>query len=374
MSQSSAAVAVSDVEPVMLPVPPLPRAAGSERSNNFNLLRLILALLVIVSHSPELADGNRSRELFTRLFHTISFGEFAVDGFFLLSGYLIVQSWEARPEVWAFSRKRIFRIYPGYVVASLACAFVVGPLASEPSVYFSKFDMVAFLRSVALLDIPAIPPVFPGQPFPFVNGAMWTIRLELICYLGVLAAGLSGVLRRPQVWLGLTLVALVLAFLGRLGVSGGILHVMLTLPLLRLSAFFLVGGACYLFRSFLPTRGWSALGCLAVAGAGLFSKSAVEFVLATFGGVALFWFGRRTIPGLSEFNRLPDVSYGVYLYAWPMQKLLLQRWPHMSPWTLSLVVGVLSLAIGALSWYSVERPFVRMKPSERTTRRRGATA
>lgn len=101
----------------------------ANRNNNFNFLRLLFASLVIVSHAPELRDGNRSREILTRIFGSISFGELAVDGFFLLSGYLIVQSWHHGPELGSFFSKRIRRIYPAFIIASLFCIAVVVPLA-----------------------------------------------------------------------------------------------------------------------------------------------------------------------------------------------------------------------------------------------------
>src|SRR5579872_6630536 len=85
----------------------------SSQTNNFNFMRLCLAVLVIFSHSFEIIDGNRRREPLTRIFHTFSLGELAVDGFFLLSGYLIVKSWERRPVLLNYLQKRVYRIYPG---------------------------------------------------------------------------------------------------------------------------------------------------------------------------------------------------------------------------------------------------------------------
>jgi peptidoglycan/LPS O-acetylase OafA/YrhL len=86
-----------------------------DKNNNFNALRFWFASLVILSHAPELQDGDRRHELLTQIFGTISFGEMAVQSFLLISGYLIVKSWQERPQVAVFLTHRILRIYPGCV-------------------------------------------------------------------------------------------------------------------------------------------------------------------------------------------------------------------------------------------------------------------
>ena len=102
------------------------------RNNNFGIIRLVLALLVIVSHVQELIDGNRSNELLTRLFHTRSFGDVAVDGFFVLSGCMILQSWQRVPKLWPYLCKRCLRIYPAFITATLVAAFLIGPATALP--------------------------------------------------------------------------------------------------------------------------------------------------------------------------------------------------------------------------------------------------
>ena len=89
------------------------------KNNNFGFLRLFLAILVIVSHSPEAIDGNRNRELLTNIFGTLSFGEFAVNGFFLISGYLIHKSYENSSSLKSYFYKRVLRIYPAFIVAHI---------------------------------------------------------------------------------------------------------------------------------------------------------------------------------------------------------------------------------------------------------------
>src|SRR5271170_1260907 len=100
------------------------------RNHQFDLLRIIFATLVLLSHAPEITDGNAARELLHRLTRgPITFGLLGVDGFFVLSGYLIVQSWLGDPEFLNFLRKRILRIVPGYLVAVVLSTLAVGLLA-----------------------------------------------------------------------------------------------------------------------------------------------------------------------------------------------------------------------------------------------------
>jgi peptidoglycan/LPS O-acetylase OafA/YrhL len=107
--------------------------ADQPHRNNFGLLRLIFAMCVLVSHSIELVDGNRSREPLTFIFGTLSLGELGVDGFFLVSGYLIAQSFENSASVLLYLGKRILRIYPAFVVAFVLSIVVVGPLSPAPT-------------------------------------------------------------------------------------------------------------------------------------------------------------------------------------------------------------------------------------------------
>ncbi|MEO7494788.1 MAG: acyltransferase [Massilia sp.] len=332
------------------------------KNNNFNLLRLILASLVILSHAPEMVDGNRSRELLTSLFHTISFGEFAVDGFFLLSGYLIVQSWANTPDVFQFLRSRVLRIFPGFIVASLVCAFVVGPLAANAAGYFSRLSITGLIASLVLLQPPEVPPVFAGSFYPRINGAMWTISFEFMCYMVVLLAGIAGLVGRRRAWLAATIVLFAAFVAERFAVLPSLPSQLMWFdPLIRLGSFFLVGGACYLYREKISYSRPLAILALIVLALGMKSWRLSELVLATAGAYLMFFFAFKPIASLAKFNRLPDVSYGVYLYGWPVQKLLLWTFPQLSPWSLSFWSLLGALALGTVSWYLIEKPFLKFK-------------
>ena len=327
---------------------------SAERQNNFNLLRFTLALLVLFGHSPELIDGNRDREWLTQTFGSISFGEFAVDGFFLLSGYLIAQSWYSQPKAWPFLKKRLLRIYPGFIVASVICALFVGPLAAIPSTYFGSFDLSTFFIGLAFLSVPIVPEVFSDTPYPLLNGAMWTISKEFICYLFVLAAGVAGVFRVRYACLIPTIAvfAMLVAF--------KLQH--LTVPVdLRLASFFLSGVCYFQLRDIIKMNGFLAVACVVISVLALFSWRAAELVLATVGGYALLYAASKRSFALSQFNRLPDISYGLYLYGWPIQKMLLWYFPSLSPWELFGMAAPTAIMFGTASWYLIEKPALRLK-------------
>ena len=288
-------------------IPTEPREA---RLNNFNLLRLIFATLVIVSHAPEIQDGNRKRELLTRVFGTISFGDLAVDSFFILSGYLITKSWVSHPHVFTYLKSRVLRIYPGFAVASLLCAFIIGPIFGTPS-YFTDFSNYLYLKSLAMLRPPATPPIFPGTFYPVVNGAMWSIYVEFCCYLFVLAFGFLGLFARRYIWAMLTLVAI-----GTYVPHQTQVVQMTAWHFMNLRCFmaFFSGGLFYLYKAEIPWRNDLAFAALALAIILIFGTAVSEVGVSLLWGYVILQFAHSS-KALLSFNKLPDVSYGTYLYA-----------------------------------------------------------
>jgi peptidoglycan/LPS O-acetylase OafA/YrhL len=334
------------------------------RHNNFDLLRLALALLVVLSHSAELIDGNRSREPLTQLFGTLSFGDLAVDGFFILSGYLISASWLAQPHWRSYAAKRVLRIVPGFAVASLISAWLVGPLAvASAASYVSQFPWPQYLWSLINLDAPATPAVFDGFAHANVNGALWSIHYEAACYLMVAALGAAGLLKRP-VALGLLIAAglamLVVPHL-LLGHVPASVQNKLGNPFIRLAPFYLMGIGLYVFRQHVPVSRWWAVASLVVMATTLPFEGSANIGLAVGLSYLLYYLGHAQWPALNGLRRMPDVSYGVYLYAWPIQKLLLWWQVVETPWALFALSALLSLVMGTVSWHVVERPALQLK-------------
>ncbi len=331
---------------------------ATDRGNHFNLMRLAFACLVIVAHGPEIVHGDRSREPLTMMFGTLSFGDLAVDGFFLLSGYLIVKSWTRRPDWAAFLAARARRILPGFFVASLLCAFVVGPLGGGAD-YFEQFALSAFGWSLLTLAQPAIPPVFDGTYYPLVNGSVWTIIHEVRCYLAVLLFGVLGGFRLRFAWLAATVVCVLFFLLARFdawplpGTSGQ--------HMARFFMLFGVGGCFWLYGRALLARSSLVLPASLLFVIALSMPQWAEIGVALFGGFLFLHIAVREATSLAWFNRLPDLSYGVYLYAWPITKLLLWCWPGLTAPVVTAITLAASLAAGALSWFLVERPFMNQR-------------
>jgi peptidoglycan/LPS O-acetylase OafA/YrhL len=338
----------------------------STRNHQFDLLRILFATLVLLSHAPEITDGNASRELFHRFTRTpMTFGALGVDGFFVLSGYLIVQSWLGDPEFFNFLRKRVLRIFPGYLVAVVLSTVAVGMLAPGVAHFFRGLD-VQFLKSIALLSSPATPPVFPGQPYAMVNGAMWTIGYEFRCYVLVALLGLCGLLRRPiPVLLVTTVLLSSLLFPAPFGSMHRPRHMeaFVGQPALffRLTAVYLVGCCFYLFRhriSFRPR--FAVIATVTMAVFFVFAPARAELAMVLCGGYLLFYLGQMHLPWLSGMSRFPDISYGIYLYGWPVESLWI--WFHRgSPWIAFAASTVICFGLGWLSWHFIERPALTLK-------------
>ncbi len=324
------------------------------RDNNFNLLRFIFATLVIVSHAPDLQDGDRSNELLFRLSGSISFGELAVDSIFILSGFLIVKSWMGRPHVGSFLVSRILRIYPGFIAASLLSAFIVGPLYGTAD-YFPQFWWGGFVMGLSRLELIVASPVFAGTAYPFLNGAIWTIPYEFQHYLLVLLSGVAGLFGRRHLWPAVFVMSALVHMLASVGVVSfsGAVYV-------RFLMAFSAGCCFYLYREVLPWTPALARVALLLFAACLFFEPLAEPGLCLFWGYAILHYAHAGT-ACTGFNRLPDVSYGIYLYAWPINKILLWHFPELNIYLTMVLVGVLSILAGAISWYVVEKPFLQLK-------------
>ena len=338
--------------------------------NSIGALRLLFASLVIVAHSPEMLDGDSHRELLHRAFGTMTFGTLAVDAFFLISGYLIAASFAASSSFWSYLLKRVLRIYPAFLVCSLICILVVAPLAGAHLQALGQKDWMRVASRLAFLKAPEIKGAFTGLPYQALNGSAWTISYEFRCYLLAAAFGLVGFYRRRSLFLGLTAVLLLSNFVFLLPQGQALLRVpgwfeaIFGAPdqALRLLSAFVVGTAFWLYRDGITYRWPIAAGCLLLLSGLMFVPTLAEVALIVLGGYVLFTVAfAATWRPLHTINAKDDISYGVYLYAWPIAALLIWWWPNVPVVGLGLITFIGAMLIGAASWFLVEKPAMEIR-------------
>ncbi len=336
----------------------------ADRDNNFGILRLFLASLVIISHSPELVDGDRSREVLSRLFGTMSFGEVAVDGFFLISGYLITESFMRNESVSVYLRKRVLRIVPAYVVSFTLSVLVLVPLlCDDPTLSVPR--LFALLPQVIALLQPYVPAEHSGLHYPLLNGAMWTIAYEFRCYLLTALLGSLGLFQCYRAII-LVLAVGILLIMNATNVMQGIEFpgtVVLGKAVegIHLTAMFGVGALYYLYRALVPLTGIGA--CLATVSLMILFRypDLAETAYIILGGYSILWFAfKASIWPLRKLRTNVDISYGLYLYGWPIQTLIVWNDRIINPWLLSAETLVLASLMGWLSWIVVEKPSLNL--------------
>ena len=327
--------------------------------NNFDFLRFVLAAAVLWSHSYSLAG---TIDPLRRLSDQLEGGRLGVEGFFVVSGFLVTQSWHRSATTAAFARKRLLRLVPALVAALALSALVIGPFVTRRPVldYFTWSRPWLVFAGVFLHRFLTIPGAFPDNPFfDHVNASVWTLRYEVACYvllaaLGVFAAR-ARVIALGGAFAAVWLVALCQPDRQWVGAAS------YWMP--QFASFFVAGVLFYELRGWVPFTAWSVLLAVTVVVAGLVAGR-LDAVLPIFGGYLLLAaaFSRR-LP-VAGFGRRGDVSYGLYLYAYPIQQLVVHvSGGHAGP---LLVLGTsfpVTLALAALSWRWIEAPALARKPA-----------
>lgn len=333
----------------------------SNHNNNFGFLRLLFAGLVIVSHSAEILDQSRKRELLTQIFGTVSFGELAVDAFFLISGYLILKSYISSNTSKSYFSKRVLRIYPGFIVASLFCIFVLIPVSDE--IHLLVNTGINEWQSTILRLLTLQTPVVENTKYATLNGSMWTIWLEFVCYLCI---PLVYVFKANKLKLYSFLAFAMMGIFVYTQISGKNIW----LPYIKLDIHhtsrlmfaFLVGGLFYLLRDKIIWSKYLSICCLVLLIISLNFKDIAEVALIIFGGYLLFNFALNfKNEFLNKFGTKVDISYGVYLYAWPVQVYVIKYYPQINLYFLMLITFAVASTLGFVSWIYVEKPFMQLK-------------
>lgn len=326
-----------------------------------------MALLVVWSHSFAIFLGSEENEPISLLMNGMyNAGNVGVLVFFVISGFLITDSFQRSNSLHDYMMRRINRIHPGFIVATAICAFVVVPLYSD-TMKMDSSEVVKVIGLNALLQN-YMPPstAFATNPVPnAVNGSLWSISFEFWCYIFVAALGVIGLTKTR--WM---LVAAVLGiWLARVGLdilglkpSLGIIGDIIGWPYLwtKVLPSFLFGMIACNLRNLIPRSFGLLLGLLAASViAAQISNAIVHLVFPAAMAYGVFYIAFSSVK-LPDSARWGDFSYGTYLYAFPIQQMLAASClPTLSFAELLGLSIILSLCAGIISWHAVEKHFLR---------------
>jgi peptidoglycan/LPS O-acetylase OafA/YrhL len=331
--------------------------AANARDNNFNLLRMLAASAVLVSHAYPIALGSGALEPLSSLLQ-MSLGTLAVLSFFAISGFFISQSSDRRNGLIEFSVARILRVYPGLVLVLLLTVFFIGPIftVQTQTSYFSKPEtFLYFPRNLSLKWLQYdLPGVFQHNPYgPAINGSLWSLFYEVSCYGMVAVLGLIPPKGRNWAFSSFlalyTAAYLLLKVLYRNGLDQSDLLAnfhLLTLP-------FVIGMTFYRFRRFLPLN---ILVCATVCIVPVLTYGTFWFreIFVICWCYFIFYVGYLRSAPLSVYNNFGDYSYGMYIYAFPFEQIVAALWKDISPLTLISISFPATLAAAMLSWHFIE--------------------
>lgn len=337
-------------------------ATLERHNNNFDLIRLGAALAVMFGHSFGLRHSG-NMELMLWFTHRESSGSLAVYGFFLISGLLVSASYEKQSSPLRFAGLRALRIWPGAMVCALFIALVIGPLFTSVawSDYFLNSQTWHWLmHNTSLIGGVGgfLPGVFEKNHLPLlVNATMWTLPIELECYVIVLIAGLLGAIgsKRGTV-LVLTVVGVIFTHFALhppVRITLGQFFIIPIAYSFYPVPFFLLGMLLYPFREHVFLH-WLPAVSLLIAYVVLRYTVIGEVLLYPAFAYALLWVA--SIRRLRKFKPRHDYSYGVYLYGFVVQQSVTALYPALNNYLNVAIAIPITLGLASLSWHFVERP------------------
>ncbi len=339
---------------------------ADHRSNNFDFLRLVGALAVIVGHAyPLLARSEQAPIIWGYPLQTIG-----VIIFFSISGYLITASWSRNHNPVAYVVARGLRILPALIVVVLVTALVLGPMVttlSREDYFASPVTLDYITNNLRLFVQFGLPGVWEDLPLPgAVNGSLWTLFVEVVCY--VVVPLLFLVPRRLRPLGALLVVFWVIALAETPQEESPIYWAVRVRDAAGLAVYF-AGGAFLRMASQgigfgrrLTFRGDVAIALIAVYT--LVAAAYPQYALKIGWLVipyAVLTIGLARTPYICRTARFGDFSYGLYLWAFPVQQTIIHLWGPQRLFVDLLLVTSITLLLAVISWYLVESPALRLK-------------
>jgi peptidoglycan/LPS O-acetylase OafA/YrhL len=337
------------------------------RDNNFNLIRITAALAVLVTHTFAVTIGTSDAEPL-RDSLGMTMGSIAVDIFFITSGFLVTGSLLTRQSVVEFMWARFLRIVPALLIMTVLTVFGLGviftslPLSSylaDSTTYIYLLKCASLITGVAF----TLPGVFQGNPMhDMVNASLWTMPQEIRMYAILLLIFLvSRVIKINRIMLLKTVIIIIFAISGVLVVYS---HFFLpdVVTFVNLLFMFFSGAAFYVLKNRIRLSYsvfWVVI--IALLLSAITDKQAFFVIYLLTITYILFYVAYIPSGCIRKYNQVGDYSYGIYIYAFPVQQSVAALVPGVSVLPMLSISVPAILLLAALSWHLLERRSLGLK-------------
>lgn len=335
-------------------------------NNNFDLIRLISAFLVLVHHSSSILYG---KPVEFDPFHWLigmNMGNLGVKVFFIISGFLIAKSWEHKKSIIDFALSRVLRIFPAAIVVVLLSTLLLGFISTlSYKEFITHPTTLQYFQNCSIYRVyHFLPGVFESNPISGVNGSLWSLPYEFTCYLFIGIAGLIGLIKHKitsVICLGISLIGLIF-FTPEIN--------KIVIPVLGIDfktfyphfLFFFSGMIYYQFRDKLKFNLWIlvfALTLMIVARHLPFLSYSIKVITLPY-LILFFAFKKKIKP--TFLTKQIDLSYGLYLYAFPIQQLIVYYFVNkLNLPTFIIISTITTLPFAYFSWRFIEKPMMSLK-------------
>lgn len=336
--------------------------------NRFDFVRLIAAWLVLYSHSYVLS-ASKEIEIISKYLKFDSAGGLAVGVFFSISGYLVFKSLQNSSSLKIFIIKRALRIYPALILSVLFSVFVVGLICTELSIqeYLTNRKTLSYLKTITGFNIKyELPGVFENFPEKSVNGSLWSIAIELRCYLVLGLISLLPFSMKIKLWISVTLLSFLLLFRPIEAPSDLSIKFMgLAYDFNKFGLMFALGCLIASYEQHKNFHYIKFIGLICACVLIIISNFEIsKFTLIAYNYLIPFifiWIGLyfTFLPKIPD--KIGDISYGLYVFSFPIQQLLIYLELSSNLVNFILLSTTLSVFLSAISWQFVEKPFLNLK-------------
>lgn len=339
----------------------------NSRNNNFDILRFLAASAVIASHNFALFGLNEPL-----IYNYSTFGGIGVNIFFIISGFLITKSWKEKPQIGIFLKKRILRIFPALSISIFFSSFVIGPLVTTLKFqefvkqigkeYFTNVGSWDFTETVLIHF--NLPGVFLENPIPnSINGALWTLPIEFALYVVICITGFSGLINKRQFFSAITISFIIINWLAVFDVGFQNYEMIRSILIfgIRLPIYFFIGSIMYLYSEKVLLDIKIAIFAF-ILFVSFLNSPYVTFIAYFTIPYIVIYFAFKGPMILRNFGKYGDFSYGMYIYAWPIQQTLVYILADKISFTeFFIAVFIITLLFAFISWHLIEKSALNLK-------------